>query len=456
MRPYTTAAAAARDCMCRGTRAASRPRTDAAAPVARECGPAPVTRPSAAPGSASIDATPVDAGTAETLCAILRERFGEDALSSACFPHFCIVDMVAVLARSIAATPTADGTPMGEVPPDVLCDAFEQVLALKSIESASPSIPRAKPAPIDAGSTPTEVPPGLTPGERATWERDGMFWRRGIFSAAQTRQMKAALRWACTEDGAPLGMVSGPGARVFFADDPTEPQCITDVATARDVLGPIGDLIGPDVDYLYTKAVYKDARTRTGFGWHWDHTYWGGVTKYSIWVALDDADVDNGCLMLVPGSHRYIPQLEARFRKTFRREREEEEDPWQQRSGKPATMGDDFVIHEAELDELLNEHGLRRETHRASAGDVLFFSSYVLHASHRNVVGSKDRWALIASYRDASADDACRVFPRPRAVLRRGCRALGRLAAASNRTSAEELAARYILPAAMEAAQSPF
>ena len=34
----------------------------------------------------------------------------------------------------------------------------------------------------------------------------------------------------------------------------------------------------------YTKAVWKDASTRTGFGWHWDHTYWGGAPKYSLWV----------------------------------------------------------------------------------------------------------------------------------------------------------------------------
>ena len=60
-----------------------------------------------------------------------------------------------------------------------------------------------------------------------------MFWRRGVFSAEHARQMKAALRGPCTEAAAPRGMVSGPGARVFFADDPTEPPCITDIATAR-------------------------------------------------------------------------------------------------------------------------------------------------------------------------------------------------------------------------------
>ena len=127
---------------------------------------------------------------------------------------------------------------------------------------------------------------------------------------------------------------------------------------------------------------------------------------------------------------------------------------------------------------MLREHGLQRETHRAAAGDVLFFSSYILHSSHRNDVGSRDRWALIAflsrtrtqtrtrtrtrtrartrwaliaSYRDATLDDACRVFPRPRAVLRRKCKALGLQTADANRTSPEELAARYIMPAKMHA-----
>ena len=39
-----------------------------------------------------------------------------------------------------------------------------------------------------------------------------MFWRRGVFSAARARQMKAALRRPCAEEAAPLGMVNGPDA----------------------------------------------------------------------------------------------------------------------------------------------------------------------------------------------------------------------------------------------------
>jgi ectoine hydroxylase-related dioxygenase (phytanoyl-CoA dioxygenase family) len=40
--------------------------------------------------------------------------------------------------------------------------------------------------------------------------------------------------------------------------------------------------------------------------WHQDAPYWpilAPMTEVSAWVALDDADVDNGCMSMVPGSH---------------------------------------------------------------------------------------------------------------------------------------------------------
>ena len=277
-------------------------------------------------------------------------------------------------------------------------------------------------------------------------------------------------------------MCTGPGARVFFADDPTAPGCVHELAEApAGVLGALGEVVGPDVDFLYTKAVWKDAEVQTGFGWHWDHTYWGGAPKFSTWLALDDADESNGCLKLVAGSHRLVPALLERFSPSFRRAREHDEDPWRQTSGAPPTKGDDFIIDEHDLDAFLaarhpplqrsNEpasagdaqpsacrnqrrggclpHGAEaaaRPPAAAPAGDCLFFSSSLLHASHRNVQGSADRWALISTYRDASTPDASKVFPAPRPVLRRGCPALGRKAHAEHPPDAVARAARYVLP----------
>src|SRR5262249_37747708 len=41
--------------------------------------------------------------------------------------------------------------------------------------------------------------------------------------------------------------------------------------------------------------------------WHQDEAYWEIELEYQaigLWMPLDDADVDNGCLWFVPGSHR--------------------------------------------------------------------------------------------------------------------------------------------------------
>jgi phytanoyl-CoA hydroxylase len=41
-------------------------------------------------------------------------------------------------------------------------------------------------------------------------------------------------------------------------------------------------------------------------GWHLDNPYWSFSTRdtLSLWVALDDATLSNGCLYYIPGSHK--------------------------------------------------------------------------------------------------------------------------------------------------------
>ncbi len=44
--------------------------------------------------------------------------------------------------------------------------------------------------------------------------------------------------------------------------------------------------------------------------WHQDHPYWPVIQPadlVSAWVALEDADIENGCMSMVRGSHRWGP-----------------------------------------------------------------------------------------------------------------------------------------------------
>jgi phytanoyl-CoA hydroxylase len=53
---------------------------------------------------------------------------------------------------------------------------------------------------------------------------------------------------------------------------------------------------------------YKPAQIGGVNMWHQDAPLWpiiAPMTEVTAWVALDDVDVDNGCMSMVPGSHRW-------------------------------------------------------------------------------------------------------------------------------------------------------
>jgi ectoine hydroxylase-related dioxygenase (phytanoyl-CoA dioxygenase family) len=66
------------------------------------------------------------------------------------------------------------------------------------------------------------------------------------------------------------------------------------------------DLIGPDVRLYWDQAVYKKPEKPRRFPWHQDNGYaFVEPQQYlTIWLALTDATVANGCPQVVPGLHR--------------------------------------------------------------------------------------------------------------------------------------------------------
>jgi ectoine hydroxylase-related dioxygenase (phytanoyl-CoA dioxygenase family) len=88
---------------------------------------------------------------------------------------------------------------------------------------------------------------------------------------------------------------------------------IWELASQPRILDVIEALMGPDVLVLSTHVFckYPNARpsvaaTQKFVAWHQDVTYWGLEPPYALtaWYAIDDSDVENGCMRVIPGSHR--------------------------------------------------------------------------------------------------------------------------------------------------------
>jgi phytanoyl-CoA hydroxylase len=76
-------------------------------------------------------------------------------------------------------------------------------------------------------------------------------------------------------------------------------------------------LLGEEPLLFEDKALIKPPRIGREKPWHQDHAYWNlplGTRAVTAWIALDAATVENGCLFVIPGSHREGPVVHFRRR----------------------------------------------------------------------------------------------------------------------------------------------
>ena len=147
------------------------------------------------------------------------------------------------------------------------------------------------------------------------------------------------------------------------------------------LIDPIVDLLGPDILGINNLYIWKAPEIGLGFPWHQDMFYFRQrfVTETTIgtWTAIDAADRGNGCLYVIPGSHR-----------------------------RPIAEHDDLDgSQQAEFKSARNtrdEDGVALE---AAPGTVIWFHSHLLHKSTDNHSG-RFRRSYVSHYLSAQAERA--------------------------------------------------
>ena len=92
---------------------------------------------------------------------------------------------------------------------------------------------------------------------------------------------------------------SGPqqlAATSGWLDYPTDPE----------ILDMVCQLIGPNLILWGTTLFNKPAQTGRGIPWHRDGRYWPiePLATTSVWIAITDSNIENGCLRCISGSHQ--------------------------------------------------------------------------------------------------------------------------------------------------------
>jgi hypothetical protein len=139
----------------------------------------------------------------------------------------------------------------------------------------------------------------LTAEEVARYERDGIVFPVPVLSPAETARYRAAFEEVAARlGGRPLAQ-SLSQTHLYFG-------WAHELATHPAVLDAVEALLGPDL-LVWTVSLFPKYPRDPGYiSWHQDGTYWGldSTRVLTAWIALTDSQVANGCMRVVPGSHR--------------------------------------------------------------------------------------------------------------------------------------------------------
>ena len=82
---------------------------------------------------------------------------------------------------------------------------------------------------------------------------------------------------------------------------------IYDLMHHRKIIARVSDLLGPEIIGLAAHYFCKLPNDGTTVSWHQDASYWPLTPSktVTVWLAIDDADVDNACMRFIFGSHHH-------------------------------------------------------------------------------------------------------------------------------------------------------
>lgn len=145
--------------------------------------------------------------------------------------------------------------------------------------------------------------PVLTTGDLESFERRGWFIAHDLFDPDECDEIVRHVEQAAFE------LALGDTAEGPLSYRPmmhlASPE-LTSVATDPRWGPAVLPLLGTgDARLYWEQAVAKPPQARTELPWHQDNGYTPLIPEEYVtcWLALDDAEIDNGCLWVIPGSH---------------------------------------------------------------------------------------------------------------------------------------------------------
>jgi ectoine hydroxylase-related dioxygenase (phytanoyl-CoA dioxygenase family) len=216
----------------------------------------------------------------------------------------------------------------------------------------------------------------LTDEQVAAFKRDGYLFVPALLDAEETQLVLSAARSDAKmrANAMQIADTKGRSTNLSLWNHPAD-DVYGMVARSGRVVDSMEQLLGGEVYHYHSKLSAKEPKVGGAWEWHQDYGYWyqNGCLwpeMASVFIALDAATRENGCLQVIKGSHKIGRIEHGRF---------------------GDQTGADPERVRAALDRLELIYC------EMAPGTALFFHSNLLHASDANL-SEKPRWGLLCCY----------------------------------------------------------
>lgn len=227
-----------------------------------------------------------------------------------------------------------------------------------------------------------ETKSSITSTEIRTFDEDGYLVIPSLFSPEEIGLLKQTAAADRELDKHSFSRADGEGGNVRLSlwNHPGD-NIYGMFARSHKLVDKVEQLLDDEVYHYHSKMILKDPRTGGAWAWHQDYGYWyeNGLLYpdlVSVFIAVDRATRENGCLQVIRGSHRM-----GRINHIL--------------TGDQA--GADMERVNACLERLELVYC------EMEPGDAVFFHSNLLHRSDQNT-SENSRWSMVCCYNTRTND----------------------------------------------------
>ena len=173
---------------------------------------------------------------------------------------------------------------------------------------------------------------GLTDKEQQFYKENGYFLKKGLVSSEDITHIQEEIKDIHNRMAEQPADGIGISWEVYDSDDhpPRIKQLmhselvsptLNRLLRSDEVLDILEVMMGENISLYHSKLLPKAGGDGTAIPWHQDYAYWKNDNNKPVMIncqlAISEANLENGCIQFVPGSHNWGLQEHERKHQTF-------------------------------------------------------------------------------------------------------------------------------------------